>query len=169
MRIVDLTHAFEIGTKLQGGLSVRARSTHAIALVPLDALVVMATFVDLSDRCEVSVISREDIAEYGLSGIAGCILATGWSDACLKGHLSDPPKMSIDAAAYLLESGVRTVASDFPIGEAAADLLMHNHCLLVYSVSGLDQLTRKIVRLIALPLKYSDAFSAEARVIALEE
>jgi len=64
---------------------------------------------------------------------------------------------------------VRTVASDFPVVEDAADLLLHNNCVLVHCLSNLSSLTRPIVRLIALPLKYQDSTSAESRVIAIEE
>jgi kynurenine formamidase len=61
------------------------------------------------------------------------------------------------------------VAADFPLTTAAADLLLHNNCIVVYCLSGVSQVTRRIVRLIALPLKLQDTFSAEARVIAIEE
>ena len=40
------------------------------------------------------------------------------------------PEFTIDAAAYLLEGGVRTIASDFPLTSDAADLLLHNNCVL---------------------------------------
>jgi len=79
------------------------------------------------------------------------------------------PELTIDAAAYLLEGGVRTVASDFPLTSDAADMLLHNNCILVSCLSNLPTLRKGIVRLVALPLKLEDTYSAEARVIAMEE
>ena len=145
------------------------RSVDAIARVPLDRLVTLATVVDLRNRPNPLLLARSGLAKHGVSDIGGCILFTGWCDRYLAGDRMSPPELSVEAAAYLLEGGVRTIASDFPTVSDAADLLLHNNCVLVHCVSNLSALGRKIVRLIALPLKFEDTFSAEARVIAMEE
>lgn len=168
MRLVDLTHAT---SRKSGRTSVPlvVRSVDPIHLVPLDRLVTLATVVDLTRISDPSEITRADVARTGVADIGGCILETGWCDRYLSGFHIDAPVLTIEAAAYLLEGGVRTIAADFPITTDAADLLLHNNCVLVHCVSNVAALTKNIVRLIALPLKYDDTFSADARVIAIEE
>lgn len=155
MNIVDLA---------EKTIAVTVKSSGPIECVSLGSLVTLATVLDLTNRPLFNEISRRDVASIGVSGISGCILRTLWSD----GSLADAPVLTLDAAAYLLEGGVRTVAADFPIVGASADLLLQNKCVLVYCLSNTGDISKDIVRLIALPLK-TDASSAEARVIAIEE
>jgi kynurenine formamidase len=169
MRLVDLTHTSSRRSAGEDLVPVVVRSADAIHLVPLDRLVTLATVIDLTRRADAAEISRADLSRMGVAGIAGCILRTDWCDRHLEGFRAEAPRVSIEAAAYLLEGGVRTVAGDFPITSDAADLLLHNNCVLIHCLSGVAGLTSEIVRLVALPLKLEDTFSAEARVIAMEE
>lgn len=169
MRLIDLTHSVSRKAPAEDVVPVVVRSVDPIDQVPLESLVTLATVVDLTGRAEPSRISRADAASTGVAGIAGCILRTGWSDDYLAGMRKPVPEMAIDAAAYLLEAGVRTVASDFPLASDAADFLLHNDCVLVSCLSNTHVLAKQIVRLVALPLKLHDTYSAEARVIAVEE
>ena len=169
MRLIDLTHSTTRRSAGEEVVPVVVRSVDAIHLVPLDRLVTLATVLDLTHRADPSEVSRADVSRTGVSGIAGCILRTDWCDRHLAGLREDAPRLSVEAAAYLLEGGVRTIAADFPITTGAADLLLHNNCVLAHCLSGVANLTKEIVRLIALPLKLVDTFSAEARVIAIEE
>ena len=150
-------------------MPVVVRSADAIDRVPLERLVTLATVVDLRDRPNTFQLTRGDLAKYGVADIGGCILFTGWCDGYLAGERTSPPELSVEAAAYLLEGGVRTVAADFPIVSDAADLLLQNNCVLVHCISNVSTLGRGIVRLIALPSKLEDTSSAEARVIAMED
>lgn len=150
-------------------IPVVVRSVDAIHRVPLDRLVTLATVLDLTGRSDPREVTRADVAKAGVADIGGCILRTDWCDHYLSGLRLDAPGLSVEAAAYLLEGGVRTVASDFPISADAADLLLHNNCVLVHCLSSVGTLSRSIVRLVALPLKFEDTFSADARVIAIEE
>ena len=158
-RLIDLTHS----TK-RAPAPTLVRASLPIDQIPLDALITLATVIDLTDRQNPDAITRRDLSRFGVAGIVGCILRTDWCDRCISA-----PILSVDAAAYLLEGGVRTIASDFPIADAAADLLLTNNCVLVHCLSNLASLRKPIVRLVALPLKLEDTFTAEARVIAMEE
>lgn len=169
MRLIDLTHSTSRRSAGEEAVPVVVRSVDAIHLVPLDRFVTLATVIDLTHRAEPSEISRADVSRFGVAGIAGCILRTDWCDRCLAGLRAEAPRLSMEAAAYLLEGGVSTIAADFPITTDAADLLLSNSCVLVHCLSGVASLTREIVRLVALPLKLENTFSAEARVIAIEE
>ncbi|MGC8861763.1 MAG: cyclase family protein [Armatimonadota bacterium] len=169
MRIIDLTHTVSAEPVSGAVPRVIVRWTGPVELVPLDRLVTLASVVDLTSRMNRDEVSRADVSRFGLAGIAGCVIRTGWCDCALAGSSDAPPRFSVDAAGYLLENGVSTVAADFPIAGAAAELLLHNECVLVYCLSGLANLTRAIVRLIALPLKLEGRSNAEARVIAIEE
>lgn len=169
MRLVDLTHSIARKEPGSEDVPVVVCAVRLIDSVPLDRLVTLATIVDLTQRADPARIARSDVARLGLAGVGGCILRTDWCDQYLAGDRPETPYLDIEAAAYLLETGVRTVASDFPITSGAADMLLHNNCVLVHCVSGVAGLSRSIVRLIALPLKLNDTYSADARVIAVEE
>lgn len=169
MTLIDLTHSSSRRAPSDNLVPVLVRSVDPIDQIPLDRLVTPATVVDLTRRKKQAKIERSDIAGTGVADIAGCILHTGWSDRYLVGMKMVVPELTINAAAYLLEGGVRTIASDFPLTSDAADLLLHNHCTLIYCLSGVAGLSKGIVRLVALPLKLEDTFSAEARVIAVED
>jgi kynurenine formamidase len=148
---------------------VVVRSADPIHRVALDDLVTLATVVDLTERADESEITRQDISRIGVAGIRGCLLRTDWCDHYISGLRTQSPTLTIDAASYLLEGGVRTIAADFPITTDAADLLLHNNCILIHCLSNISDLNVSIVRLVALPLKFEDTYSAEARVIAMEE
>jgi len=169
VKLIDLTHTISRKPDAQETPHVVVRSRQAIDRVKLERLVTLASVVDLTRRVDQAEVSRADVSRFGLAGIGGCILRTDWCDKMLAGCGEPPPRLDVGAAAYLLENGVSTVAADFPVRSAAADLLLHNNCVLVECVSGVADLTAEIVRLIALPLKFEGVFSAEARVIALEE
>lgn len=169
MRLVDLTHSLVRRSRIPDVVPVAVKASKHIPSLSLDRLVTLATVLDLTDRPNPRVIDRLDISVFGLADVDGCILRTGWCDGYLAGEAVPPPVLSVDAAALILGSGVRTVAADFPIMGAAEDMLLHNHCVLVRSLSGLHNLTKPIVRLVALPLKIEDAYCADARVIAIEE
>lgn len=169
MRLVDLTHSTIRDIKAEDIVPVVVRSTESIHRIPLDDLVTLATVVDLTDRSDESEVGYSDIAKTGVSDIAGCILRTDWCDHYISGMRTDPPLLTIEAASYLLQGGVRTIAADFPISSDAADMLLHNNCVLIHCVSNISELKKSIVRLVALPLKYEETYSAEARVIAIED
>ncbi len=169
MKLIDLTHCASRRIVSEDVIPVVVRSVDAIAGIPLDRLVTLATVVDLTARSDAHRIERADVARTGIAGIAGCILRTDWSDDYLSGMRRPVPELTIDAAACLLEAGVRTVAADFPLASDAAELLLHNSCVLVSCLSSISGLGKGVVRLVALPLKLEDTYSAEARVIAIEE
>lgn len=169
MKLTDLTHSMSRRAPAGDLTHVVVRSVDPIDRVPPDSLVTLATVIDLTGRAEAGRIARSDVAKTGVAGISGCILRTDWMDKYLTGMKQPAPELTIEAAAYLLEGGVRTIAADFPLTSDAADLLLHNNCVLVSCLSNVAALSDEIVRLIALPLKLEDTFSAEARVIAMEE
>ncbi|MCE5322780.1 cyclase family protein [bacterium] len=169
MRIVDLTHGVNRKNVTGDVIPVVVRSADPISRIALDDLVTLATVVDLTDRADETEISLGDISKTGVADIGGCILHTDWCDHYISGLRTKSPVLTIGAASYLLQGGVRTIASDFPITTEAADLLIHNNCILVHCLSNIGELCKSIVRLVALPLKVDDVYSAEARVIAIEE
>ncbi len=169
MRLIDLTHSINSRSKPERVAPVIVRSAQPVHLIPLDRLVTLATVIDVRDSLDKGVVSRKTLVRIGVSGIGGCILRSDWCDKVIAGHRENAPSLGVDAASYLLENEVTIVAADFPITTAASDLLLHNNCVLVHCLSGISCISRQIVRLIALPLKLEDTYSAEARVIAIEE
>ncbi len=150
-------------------MPVIVRSAKPLELVPLHRLVTLATVVDVTARPGPAEVTRSDLAQRGVADIGGCILCTGWYDRRLAGEREEVPYFGLDGVGYLLQGGVRTVASDFPMTREAADLLLLNDCVLVHSLSNVSELTKEIVKLIALPLKLEGESTAPARVIAIEE
>lgn len=168
-RVVDLSPTVHLRSKLGSAAPLLVKADVRIHRLPLDRLVTLATVVDLTGRADYHTIDRGDLADVGLAGIDGCILRTDWCDSFASGEQRPAPVLTMEAASCMLGAGVRTVAADFPLIGSAEDLLMHNHCVLVYCLSNVRELSQPIVRLIALPPKLELAFSAEARVIAMEE
>ena len=168
MELIDLTHATTRKAPRKDAPRVVVRSAGPIDCVPIEALVTPATVVDLTD-CSTPEITRHDISKTPVADIGGCILRTNWCDSYLAGSRWPEPSLTVEAAMYLLEGGVGTIASDFRLADGADELLLHNNCVLIHCVSSVGQLTKPIVTLIALPLKLKDTYSAEARVIAMEE
>lgn len=169
MKLIDLTHSISRRVLSEDVVPVVVRSVDPIDRISLDSLVTLATVMDITNRTVPARIDRADVAAIGVAGISGCILRTDWSDKYLSGMRQPVPELTLDAAGYLLEGGVRTVAADFPLVSDAAELLLHNNCILVSCLSNLSVVRKGIVRLIALPRKIEDTYSAEARVIAMEE
>ncbi len=168
MRIVDLTHSItgNIPADDINGLSVRYAKP--IDGIPPDYLLPLATVIDVTHRRSTDQVDRADLTKTGVADIAACILHTGWMDAHIAGVFTNAPQLTVEAAAYLLEGGVRTVAADFPLTSNAADLLLQNGCVLACCLSNIQELKDEIVRLAVLPLKYRDLCTAPARAMAIE-
>ncbi len=168
MRIIDLTHSISGDTRSDEICGVTVRYAKPIDTIPADFLLPLATIIDATDRRTVDQVDRVDLTKTGVADIAGCILHTGWMDSHIAGVYTNAPQLTVEAAAYLLEGGVRTVAADFPLTSNAADLLLQNGCVLACCLSNIHELKDEIVRLAVLPLKYRDLRTAPARAMAIE-
>lgn len=167
MELIDLS--LQTTHSATGAVPLVVQYSRPVADISLDRLVTPATILDIGIRRDRSKVSRADLIDYGVAGIAGCIICSGWFDDHCAGDQTKLPVLELDAAAYLLENGVSTIAADFPIRGSSADMLLHNNCVLVHCVSCKGLPNAGIVRLVALPLRLSDAFSAPARVIAMDD
>lgn len=168
MRIVDLTYSVSSNDPVDDTARVMVQYAKPVNRIPPDYLLAQATVVDVTDRRSVDRIHRCDLVKTGVADIAGCILHTGWMDARLAGVDRNAPQLTVEAAAYLLEGGVRIVAADFPLTSYAADLLLQNGCVLACCLSNIQELDHEIVRLVVPPLKYRDLCMAPARAMAIE-
>ena len=158
--------------------------------IPLEATVGDAAVVDLSD-----VAPNEAIGAERLRAAAGhvgrgdrMVFRTAWErqrSPRTAEFWTEAPYLTRDAAEWLLERGVRTVAYDFPQdytirlllrGEVRPmaehvthDVLLRNGVVMIEYLSNTAALTRPRTWLCALPLKVPGADGAPARVIAVEE
>ncbi len=111
------------------------------------------------------------------------ILYTGWLDKAYhtERYYLDNPYLSIDAARWLVESGIEALALDSsvdttlggakpsPESHPVHRILLGNGIPLIENVTNLDKLLGRKVQLFALPVKIYREGGAPARVIAVIE
>lgn len=155
---VDAPHHFEEG--------------EGVDRMALDVLVGPARVVDLTGA--VGTITREQLVDAGVDGVTRLLMKTTNSKLMSAERFSeDYVALSEEAAAYLLEIGVRLVGIDYlSIESFRSETYGVHHSLLgagVVVLEGidLDQVDAGDYELICLPLKVRDGDGAPARVILI--
>lgn len=137
--------------------------------VLLDMLITEVYVVDLTGVME---ITREAFAKHEeeLKKVGGVLLRTGWWRYWgTSKFYSDFPLMTADAARWLVERGLKTIAVDFPLPGEVHEVVLGSDGVLIENLTNLDRLPVGVIKLIALPLKLKGLDAAPARVVALVE
>jgi len=141
--------------------------------LPLDTLVGPARVVDLTDAK--SLISREELAELGLESVSRLLIRTTNSELWSGAEFSrDYVSLAPDAAAYLVELGIKLVGIDYlSIEQFRSEGYLVHHTLLgagVVVLEGIDLsgVSAGEYQLVALPLKIQGGDGAPARAILVE-
>jgi arylformamidase len=160
-----------------------------IESTPLDKLVGDCAVIDLVDVKPNEAISAERLAARGghirKGGMA--LFKTGWDrqrPPQSTTFWTDSPYLTRDAAQWLMDRGIVTVAYDFPQdytirlllkGEVRPlpehvthDILLRNGVHMIEYVANTIEIREKQVLLCAAPLKIPGADGAPARVFAIE-
>ncbi len=190
----DLFQATTIKIGCHGFTHVDARrhfysDGNTIEATELDALVGEAVVVDLMDVTENTAIGPEMLAARGENVTAGArvILKSGWHrhrDFYDLAFWRDAPYLTREAAEWLRDKRIRTIAYDFPQDYSIRQLIegvvapIHEHVThdvllragvhMIEYLTNTASLTKDRVFLSAAPLKVVGADGAPARVYAIE-
>ncbi|PWV97768.1 kynurenine formamidase [Hoeflea marina] len=158
--------------------------------VPLSTTIGEASVIDLSDIAPNEEITAARLAARGGHVRPGDIvlIKTCWDlkrDLDTAEFWTDAPYLSRDACEWLLSTGLKALAPDFPqdypirqllTGEVAPmeefvshDVLLRNGVILIEYVGNFAALKNPRTFIYALPLRLPDSDGSPARVIAVEE
>jgi arylformamidase len=139
-----------------------------IDTIPLESLLGPCRVIDLGEK--EGIISRDDVT--GKTGDAKRILLkTSFSGR--SGFSEDYPSLGLDAARYLVSSGVRCIGIDSPSIESyLCDGSVHRHLLsnncIIIELLDLSGVSEGVYEMVALPLRLTGLDGAPARVILKE-
>jgi kynurenine formamidase len=150
--------------------------------LPLDVLVGPAFVADMSSVPPLKEVGTGLFKELiGDRTIERLILRFDWSENWGKqNYYTDHPYISEEAAAWLVDRGIKLLAMDTPTPDDPRNgrgterdspvhkLLLGKNIVLVEYLCNLKNLTQKNVELVVLPLKISEGDGAPARCIAIE-
>ncbi|MDR7427254.1 MAG: cyclase family protein [Armatimonadota bacterium] len=144
--------------------------------LPLEVLVGPADVLHLEGRPEPGQITATDLAEAARAAAAPrWLLATGWDRMHGKPeYFSAYPSLAPEAAAWLVERGVRLLGVDMPSlshGENAAvhRILLSAGVAIVEGLCGLTALAQHVGMLCVLPLPLQGADGTPVRAVVIEE
>ena len=123
------------------------------------------------------LITTEDIinSDTDIKENDSIIFSTGWehnynSDV----YMSSNPGLSPDAAIYLSNKKINAVAIDSPSIDSGIEstfpvhqILLKNDVLIIENICNLTQINKKILKLIAIPLKLQGATGSPIRALAI--
>ncbi len=103
------------------------------------------------------------------------ILSTGWENNYNSDdYMSSNPGLSPDAATYLSNKKINAVAIDSPSIDSGMEskfpvhqILLKNDVLVIENICNLTQINKKILKLIAIPLKLQGATGSPIRALAI--
>lgn len=126
-------------------------------------------------------IKLEDLGDFGemIEKGGGVVLHTGWSEYVHDAkYREELPGIHEDLANWFVEKGINLLGveppsvadvTDMPELTKIHEILLGGDIIIVESLTNLEKLVGKKVKVIALPLKIKDGDGAPARVIAIEE
>lgn len=123
------------------------------------------------------LISLEDIVNSGVSISTGdsIIFSTGWEKHYFSdNYMSSNPGLSIEAATYLIDYKINTVAIDSPSIDAGKDssfiahqALLKNNIIIIENLCNLEKINKNNFTFIAVPLKIMGATGSPIRALAI--
>ncbi|MBQ5952043.1 MAG: cyclase family protein [Lachnospiraceae bacterium] len=156
---------------------------YTIDQTPLEKCIGDVTIVDLRDKPERSEITAADLAKYELK--ERILLLTGWSRyfrTDTQRYNTQYPFLSLEAAQYCPDHGVKLIAMDIPSPDQPASmapperkfeihhLMLKNEVIFVEALAHTDLIDpAKTYEFIALPLKLEGLDASPCRVVLLEK
>ena len=123
------------------------------------------------------LISVEDIVSSGIDIRKNdtIVFVTGWEyNRNSEKYVSENPGLSLEAANYLSDKEINAVAIDGPSIDAGIDsdfsvhkVLLKNNIIIIENLCNLDQINKKIFKLLAIPLKLHRASGSPIRALAI--
>ena len=123
------------------------------------------------------LITTEDIinSDTDIKENDSIIFSTGWEHSYNSDdYMSSNPGLSSDAATYLSNKKINAVAIDSPSIDSGIEskfpvhqILLKNDVLIIENICNLTQINKKILKLIAIPLKLQGATGSPIRALAI--
>ena len=123
------------------------------------------------------LITTEDIinSNTDIKENDSIIFSTGWEHNYNSDYyMSSNPGLSPDAATYLSNKKINAVAIDSPSIDSGVEskfpvhqILLKNDVLIIENICNLTQIDKKILKLIAIPLKLQGATGSPIRALAI--
>jgi arylformamidase len=123
------------------------------------------------------LITTEDIinSNTDIKENDSIIFSTGWEhNYNSDDYMSSNPGLSQDAATYLSDKKINAVAIDSPSIDSGLEskfpvhqILLKNDVLIIENICNLTQIDKKILKLIAIPLKLRGATGSPIRALAI--
>ena len=123
------------------------------------------------------LITTEDIinSDTDIKEKDSIIFSTGWEhNYNSDDYMSSNPGLSPEAATYLSSKKINAVAIDSPSIDSGIEqeflvhqILLKNDVLIIENICNLTQIPKKILKLIAIPLKLQGATGSPIRALAI--
>ena len=123
------------------------------------------------------LITTEDIinSDTDIKENDSIVFSTGWEhNYNSDNYMSSNPGLSPEAATYLSNKKINAVAIDSPSIDSGMEskfpvhqILLKNDVLIIENICNLTQIAKKILKLIAIPLKLQGATGSPIRALAI--
>lgn len=123
------------------------------------------------------LITTEDIinSDTDIKENDSIVFSTGWEhNYNSDDYMSSNPGLSPEAATYLSNKKINAVAIDSPSIDSGIEhefpvhqILLKNDVLIIENICNLTQIAKKILKLIAIPLKLQGATGSPIRALAI--
>ena len=123
------------------------------------------------------LITTEDIinSDTDIKENDSIVFSTGWEhNYNSDNYMSSNPGLSPEAATYLSNKKINAVAIDSPSIDSGIEqefpvhqILLKNNVLIIENICNLTQIPKKILKLIAIPLKLQGATGSPIRALAI--
>ncbi len=174
------------GTHVDAPIHLAGTNGETIDHVPLDRWMGPIDCLDLSSKKPREFVNKGDIEDwerqYGLIGEGDIVLFNlGWehnwkvpSGVEKQPYLSNNPGLSVEAAEYLADKGVKLVGGDIPTIDSDADpeerahkALLPKGILILENAANLGRVPPKGAFFVGLPLKISGGTGSPVRAVAI--
>ncbi|MHB8566986.1 MAG: cyclase family protein [Nitrososphaerales archaeon] len=147
--------------------------------IPLQTFVGKMRVIDLSSKSKGLAIRAADLEDgaAGIGEIERLLIKTGWFK-----NLGNPayydsasPHLTLDSVRWIIAKGVKMLATDFmpdppkDLGLPLQKKLLESGICILANLVNLDQISKKEVDIIALPIKIIGAEGAMCRAIVIED
>lgn len=150
---------------------------YSVDKIDVNRFIMSSTHIIRIHKDSNELISLEDIVNSGVSISTGdsIIFSTGWEKHYFSdNYMSSNPGLSIEAATYLIDNKINTVAIDSPSIDAGKDssfiahqALLKNNIIIIENLCNLEKINKNNFTFIAVPLKIIGATGSPIRALAI--
>jgi len=153
--------------------------------IPIETFIGNTVIIDMSKKAAKEAITTTDLEEAWkkikkeIQGIAidKAIIRTCWTSKTwgTTECFTDSPYLTKDAAQWLVKKGFKLIGLDFQtdppgtIGRPVHEALLGNGVCIIEYLTNTEKISKKLVKLYALPMKLFNTEAAPARVIVIED